>query len=472
MGESKLAAVGAFVIGGLLLFAVGLFMIADRRLLLTDRFTLNTEFNRVTGLQVGTIVRVSGLDAGEVTQIQIPSTPSEGFVVSMRVREDVHQLIRTDSTASILTDGIVGSAFIQIGDGTETAAIVPADGTIQGNDPVQLSDLIEEGRNTFRTVTAEILEVKDDLAATLAALTETAGAVNDVVVDVGADAEVIASEAADLMTELSGVAANARAIAAGIRDGEGTVGRLLTDDALYEEIRGLSGEARVAVANLRETTDHLRDAVARVSAEGGPGDSMIADVRVALADTREIMTDLSESTEALKRNFLFSGYFEDRGFFDLDALTPEEYRAGVLEIDERAPISIWLASDVLFETGDAGLPRLTDEGRQRVDAAMAHFLRYPRDSVLVVEGYADDPDARTSLLLSEDRAEAVRSYVADRFRRDLTITGTMPLGADAAGSPSGDGRWSGVALTIFVRPAALEEGEAAGQPAGGAASQP
>ena len=48
------------------------------------------------------------------------------------------------------------------------------------------------------------------------------------------------------------------------------------------------------------------------------------------------------------------------------------------------------------------------------------------------------------------RANLVHDYVARAFRRPAGATAAMPLGAEAAGSPSRDGRWDGVALTLFV----------------------
>lgn len=60
-------------------------------------------------------MRVAGLDAGEVLEIVLPRRPSNGFRVRMRARDDVRRLLRVDSEAVVQTDGIVGTAFIQIG---------------------------------------------------------------------------------------------------------------------------------------------------------------------------------------------------------------------------------------------------------------------------------------------------------------------------------------------------------------------
>ena len=79
MNRFRGALVGGFVIGGVLLFGAGLFLIGDRRLLFDRQFEINSTFGKVTGLQVGTRVRLAGLDAGEVLEIQIPSRPSDRF---------------------------------------------------------------------------------------------------------------------------------------------------------------------------------------------------------------------------------------------------------------------------------------------------------------------------------------------------------------------------------------------------------
>ena len=79
MAKSRLAAVCLFVIGGVLLFAAGLFLIGDRRMLFTDSFRFHAEFKQLAALDAGAKVRVSGVDAGEVEEIRFPTGPSGRF---------------------------------------------------------------------------------------------------------------------------------------------------------------------------------------------------------------------------------------------------------------------------------------------------------------------------------------------------------------------------------------------------------
>src|SRR4051812_29955062 len=69
MARNRLVYVGAFVVFGVVLFAVGLFMIGNRRMLFDRTFRAYAEFANINGLQNGAIVRVAGMDAGEVDEI-------------------------------------------------------------------------------------------------------------------------------------------------------------------------------------------------------------------------------------------------------------------------------------------------------------------------------------------------------------------------------------------------------------------
>ncbi len=80
---------------------------------------------------------------------------------------------------------------------------------------------------------------------------------------------------------------------------------------------------------------------------------------------------------------------------------------------------------------------------------MAPFLRYPRSTPFVIEGYAGAATTDSQFVLSRSRALQVRGYLVGKFGLDAGYVATMPMGAEAPGSPDG-GRWEGVALAMFV----------------------
>ena len=81
MNAARAVGAGAFVVIGALLFTAALFMIGERRLLFEKRFPIYTEYAKLGELENGAVVRVAGMDAGEVTEITVPATASGKFRV-------------------------------------------------------------------------------------------------------------------------------------------------------------------------------------------------------------------------------------------------------------------------------------------------------------------------------------------------------------------------------------------------------
>jgi phospholipid/cholesterol/gamma-HCH transport system substrate-binding protein len=449
MGRERLAAVGAFVIGGLLLFAAGLFLIGDRRMLFTDTFRVYAEFKQVAALDTGAKVRVAGVDAGEVEEIRVPEGPSGRFRVRMRVRSDLRPLIRVDSIALIQNDGLVGNKFVQIQTGTEAAPAVADGGTIQSREPFDIADLMLTMSQTLATVNTMLVEVKSGVDEALGAVTATASDAQGLMKDLGGEVRTILGSADEVSRDLKVIVGNVRA-------GRGTVGKLVNDEALYASVRSMAADAEKAVATVRQATEDARAAIADLRGQSGPVRGLTGDAQQTLQAAREAMADLAETTEALKRNFFFRGFFNRRGYFDLDDVSVAQYREGALASKDRRVLRIWLDAGVLFEKDASGVERLGEGGKVRLDSAMSQFLRYPHTSPLVVEGYARDATGDARYLNSRTRAQLVRDYVLGKFKLNPNYLAVMPMGAEAADSPSGRD-WNGVALALFVEKTALTD---------------
>lgn len=449
MPSARLIGVGAFVIVGGALFAVGLFMIGDRRSLFEDNFEVYAEFSKLAGLEGGATVRVAGLDAGEVTAISVPTGPTGRFRVRVRLREELHGVVRSDSVASIQTEGLVGNKFVQIEGGSESSPRAPDGSTIRSRDPIDIADLLQQLSGTLTLVDSTIQDLRVDVLHAIRTINATAGAARDLLLDSRADVRAITDDARRVADDMRG-------IVAAVNKGQGTVGRLIKDDALYRDAQRVAAQAEQVVANLRQVTEQARQVVtdfnARVSGKDSQAQGLATDLRQAIVHARDAMADLADDAEALKRNFLFRGYFNRRGFFDLDDLSPETYRSGGLEGRDRKPLRIWLDATYLFERDQLGVERLSEGGRIRLDSAMAQFIKYPPSSPLVVEGYADEPTADVRYVVARRRAALVRDYLQSKFSLDGNRIGIIALGNErpsSAAAPEGM-PLRGIALALFV----------------------
>ena len=85
------------------------------------------------------------MDAGQVTEIDVPNSPSGHFRVQMKIDESLHGLVRTDSVVTIDTEGVVGNTFLTIHSGSPNTAIAQSDSLLQSKSPVSMSDLLTHG---------------------------------------------------------------------------------------------------------------------------------------------------------------------------------------------------------------------------------------------------------------------------------------------------------------------------------------
>jgi phospholipid/cholesterol/gamma-HCH transport system substrate-binding protein len=442
-----LVGIGAFVLGGLALFVFGLFLIGSRRNMFTSRFEVYAEFTKMAALQRGGKVRVAGMDAGEVDTIMVPAKPSAKFRVRMLVRGDLHQLVRTDSVATIQTDGIVGNKFVEIDAGSDAAPPVPDGSTLVGKDPFEFADLMAQASGGIDTIISTINDLKGDVQQLITSTTKTTDTVNKMLQASSDDVKAMTTSARTIARNLQDITNN-------VNHGKGSLGKLVNDDELYKRVAAIAKNAEDISTQLKATVASAKDAVDKFSGKNGGAQAMQGmqnDLQQTLTYAREAMANLAENTEALKRNFLFRGMFNQRGFYELDTIAPDEYRAGTFAGANRQALRIYLGAAVLFAPGPNGEEALTADGRNRIDRAMATFLRYPADTPLVVEGYSTLPTTDQQLLKSRARATLVRNYLTGRFGLNITTVGMAALGAEAPDAPAGDGRWDGIGLASWVR---------------------
>lgn len=441
---ARLAGVGLFVITMLVLVGVAVFMIGNRQMAFSKRFDLYTEFAKVTGLQTGAIVRVSGARAGEVVEIVPPTQPAGRFRVRLRIVEELHTLVRSDSVASIETEGLVGGSYLSVSAGSAAAAAAAPLSTIAGREPFELGDLLQQMNATMGKVNTTIDDLRGELEQTLVSIGDTVTTANAVITDVSGDMKRMAESGATVSADLA-------ALTTGVREGRGTVGRLFNDDELYTHVRQIAANADAVTTDARAVVAQARQTLAGVKDAQGPMVGLADNMRQTLDDARSAMSGFAENMDALRHNFLLRGFFNARGYFDLDQISPADYRAGALARDGRKATRIWLDATTLFEPASPEeAPRLSIDGRMRLDAAIGPWLDRLAASILVVEGYAPSGPVDRQFIVSRARAAAVRQYYFDRFHLDQRSTGVMPLSSGPAdGAPSQP--WHGIALAFFSK---------------------
>lgn len=454
---------GVFLLVGVLLFGFGLFLIGDRRMLFSKNTNYQTEFAQVSSLEVGAKVRVGGMDAGEILEILVPQNPGEKFRMKFRVVDKLVPVIRIDSTASIGTDGLLGNKFLMVDIGTLGPA--PPESMLPSREPFEIGDLLARIRETVAGIDQTFGAVKGDISEATKTVAESARHIDEIIVATQEPIGKVTAAANRISEDLSVMVARVKA-------GEGSLGKLVNDNTVYNTLASSTREVERILGNLRQTSTDARDLVSKFKSSdipddlektvknvseasekikalvatlqpSGGGDGMAGDLRATLSGARQVMGDLAENLEALKHGFFFRGFFKDRGFYDLGSISPAEYQSKEFEKNVTKE-RIWAPFDQLFVVEADGSETLSEAGNRKLDSMIAAFLRFANDRAVIVEGHTVAGTTDEQFLRSRERAIKVRDYLVKKFSLTPEYIGVMPMG-------SAGGSGEGIALVLLKK---------------------
>ena len=206
-GKTKLELkVGVFVFVGIIILAMAVLSIGKFRTW-TSGYRVSFIYNFVNGVKLGAPVRFAGVDSGEVRSIKfffVPQEQKTKIKIICWISKDVR--VPLDSTIWVNTLGLLGEKYIEIMPGKDYNHCLAANQSMEGLDPIPMHEVFRLGKNIADTVNESFMKLK-----------RGEGTLGKLLYD---DA---------LYKELE----------AAIKNREGTVGRLIYDDALYKELEAL-----------------------------------------------------------------------------------------------------------------------------------------------------------------------------------------------------------------------------------------
>lgn len=217
--------VGIFVSFGIVLTMAFVFFIGKERSLFKKRYTLVAPFKDVSGLRMGAMVQLAGLNVGFVDGVRFPKdNAADHLEVVLEIGKKFQERIRQDSRASIQTQGLLGDKYILITTGSGNVPVLQEGETLVTEGIGGLTALADSGKEMMeevRTAAKKFQNTLDQLA-------------------LGGDDRALAKST---LWNLNRASYDLRLILDGIRNGEGSIGALLRDPALYHDLRALIGHA-------------------------------------------------------------------------------------------------------------------------------------------------------------------------------------------------------------------------------------
>jgi phospholipid/cholesterol/gamma-HCH transport system substrate-binding protein len=242
--------VGLFVLAGAILLVAVIFYVTGGAGALGPKYHLRAYLPEVDGLTVGAPVRVDGVDVGNVEKIVIavpksgqPPVKDRSVEVDLRVQKSFQDYIRSDSTAGLITEGLLGNRYVDIDRGF-VGHVLQNNDEIPGREEKALKEVVERSADLMQNLSA----ITDQARQVLTDVRNGRGSLGKFMVD------------PEAYNHLNSSLGNIDKVMSDVEAGKGTLGQLVTSDEMYNRVNSVAGRVDTvleAVQNKQGTLGKL-----------------------------------------------------------------------------------------------------------------------------------------------------------------------------------------------------------------------
>jgi phospholipid/cholesterol/gamma-HCH transport system substrate-binding protein len=221
--ELKIGIVSLFA---LVIAAMTIFMVSGEGGFFWQRHSIKTIFSDIQGLKEGAPVRVAGVEVGSVTKMDFVGDRVE---VTMEVGNEQRSRITNRSVASLGSVSLLGEAAVDITANSQGTPIADWGYVSSGSAPGSLSTAATAATRSLETTNALLEDIRSGRGTLGRLMTDET-----------------------LYNQLNDFVSSAEAVTRGINAGRGTLGRLTTNDAAAKSLEQ-------SLANLEMVTSRIRN---------------------------------------------------------------------------------------------------------------------------------------------------------------------------------------------------------------------
>ena len=303
--------VGIFVLLGLLFLIGGILIIGNLKDTFKRKIEVVTLFDDVSGLQVGNNVWFSGLKIGSIKNLEFFA--QDKVKVKMRVEGKAVPYIRKDAFVKLSNDGLIGNKILIIYGGTLDSPEIEEGDTLMVEKTFTSEDVI----NTLQENNKNLLAITKDLKVITNKMANGEGTIGKLFND---DAVYAHLDAATLsLQKASGQAQQLISSLVRFSDGlnkKGTLANDLTTDTIIFtslktsvlQLQQMADTAAVFINNLSEAGSNPQTALGVLLYDEETG----AQLKQTIKNIESGSQKLDEDLEAIKHNFLLKGYFKKK----------------------------------------------------------------------------------------------------------------------------------------------------------------
>lgn len=279
------ARVGLFFVLGMALIWVTFETLSGGKIFKDKGYTIIAGFVSLKSLKEGDEVRMAGVKIGEVQKTQLAGRRAEAI---LRIDSNVH--IKNDAVATIAMQGLIGTNTISIDLGTATAPDLPAGAEIKTQESADLN-----------TVMTQIGDLGKKLEASLGSL----GSALSGDKDHPGMLQKIDKLVSDNQENVTGTIANLKQVTDKINKGEGTLGKIINDPKLHDELLATVADIKTSAAEAKNFMTNAQSIIDQVKAGKGTLGALVFDqkagddMKASIANLRQVSDKLAKGEGTL-----------------------------------------------------------------------------------------------------------------------------------------------------------------------------
>lgn len=304
---------GLFVIIGTIFFVVGVYLIGQRQDMFKKTFTISSYFQNVSGLQKGNNVRYAGIDIGTVKDIVMINDST--IKIDMNIDEKIITHIKKDAIATISSDGLVGNMIVNIVPGKGIERVIVNGDIIESYSKIGADDIL----STLSVSSENAAILTSDLLKITTAMLEGKGTVGLLLNDT-----IMAQDLKQSVNNLKMASRGAthtinelNSIISSIKTNDNTVlGMILNDSVSGQKLKTIVANLETSSVEIENLVKNANAVVNDIQSNEGALNYVLNDttllnsLKSTLKNINEGTDKFNQNMEALKHNFLTKGYFK------------------------------------------------------------------------------------------------------------------------------------------------------------------
>lgn len=309
--KKRAVIVGSFVFIGLIFFLGAILMVGNLRETFKNKMEIVAHFDEVNGLKKGNNIWFSGVKIGIVNNLNFYGKSQ--VEVSMKISTSAKQYIRKDAKVKISSDGLIGNKILVIYGGTELAGEVIEGDTLGVEKTFSSEDMI----NTLQENNKNVLVITNELKTISSRLSAGEGTLGKLLIDnsiyenINAATESLKNTSVKAQQLVSSLVI----FSSGLNK-KGTLANELTTDtvvfnsvkASVKQLQQMADTATLFITNLKQAGSNPKTSIGVMLYDEESGTRLKETIKNLESSSKKLDEDL----EAAQHNFLLKGYFKKK----------------------------------------------------------------------------------------------------------------------------------------------------------------